>query len=82
MYVTYDPDVDAAYIHLRILRPGDATYTYPAQPEINTDMINLDFDKDARLIGIEVLSASQHLPPELLTAAVPPGHRPDDTNAA
>lgn len=32
-------------------------------------MINLDFDREGRLIGIEVLSASRSLPPELLAEA-------------
>lgn len=75
MYVTYDAEVDAAYIYLRSIGSGDVSYTYLADPEIETGMINLDFDKEARLIGIVVLSASQHLPPEVLAAAVPPGHR-------
>jgi uncharacterized protein YuzE len=63
----------AAYISFREIEPGGAAYTYPARPEIETDMINLDFDRDGRLIGIEVLSASRHLPPELLADATPPG---------
>jgi uncharacterized protein YuzE len=33
------------------------------------DTINLDFDHDGRLIAIEVLSASEQLPPELLSDA-------------
>jgi len=69
MRVEYDAAADAAYIYLREIRKGDASYTLIAEPEIDTDMINLDFDKDARLIGIEVLSASRHLPPELLANA-------------
>ena len=73
MRVTYDPEVDAAYIYLREIEPGGSAYTYIAEPEIRTDMINLDFDRDGRLIGIEVLSASRHLPVELIDQATPPG---------
>ena len=73
MRVTYDPEIDAAYIYLREIETGGAAYTYPARPEIETDMINLDFDREGRLIGIEVLSASRHLPAELITQATPPG---------
>jgi uncharacterized protein YuzE len=73
MRVTYDPEVDAAYIYLREIEAGGAVYTYLAEPEIQTDMINLDFDREGRLIGIEVLSASLHLPPELIARATPPG---------
>jgi uncharacterized protein YuzE len=73
MRVTYDPAVDAAYIYLREIEAGGAVYTYLAKPEIETDMINLDFDREGRLIGIEVLSASHHLPRELIAQAPPPG---------
>jgi uncharacterized protein YuzE len=67
--VTYDASVDAAYIYLREIGAAEVRHTHTAEPEIQTDMINLDFDADARLIGIEVLSASRHLPPELLADA-------------
>jgi uncharacterized protein YuzE len=73
MRVTYDPEADAAYIYFREIEPGGAVYTYEAEPEIETDMIHLDFDRDARLISIEVLSASRHLPPELIARAGPSG---------
>jgi uncharacterized protein YuzE len=73
MRVSYDEEVDAAYIYLREIEAGGAAYTYAARPEIETDMINLDFDRDGRLIGIEILSASRHLPPQLLAEAQPPG---------
>jgi uncharacterized protein YuzE len=73
MRISYDPEVDAAKIYLREIEFGGAVYTYTAKPEIETDMINLDFDREGRLIGIEVLSASRHLPPELIAEAQPPG---------
>jgi uncharacterized protein YuzE len=66
MRVRYDPEADAAYIYLREIEPGGVDDTYMADPEVATDMINLDFDRDGRLIGIEVLSASRQLPPELI----------------
>jgi uncharacterized protein YuzE len=69
MRVTYDPSVDAAYIYLREAAARDASYTYVAEPEIPTDLIDLDFDSDGRLIGVEVLSASRHLPAALLAVA-------------
>jgi uncharacterized protein YuzE len=50
--VTYDPRADAAYIYLvDPTGPGDACRTVQASPDIN-----LDFDKEGRLIGIELLS--------------------------
>lgn len=70
MKVTYDASVDAAYIYLRGIGPGGVAHTHVVEPrEIEIDMINLDFDEDSRLIGIEVLSASRHLPPEVLKSA-------------
>lgn len=70
--MTYDPEVDAAYIALQRIGCGGVKYTYVTEPGIDTGMINLDFDGDGRLIGIEVLSASTSLPPQLLTNAKRP----------
>jgi uncharacterized protein YuzE len=47
--VSYDPDVEAAYIYLTEIGPG-----------------GVDFDAEGRLVGIEVLKASQTLPKHLL----------------
>lgn len=68
--VTYDKTVDAAYVyftepHVR----ADAAHTYPCDPVEVDGMINLDFDKDGRIIGIEVLGASSKLPKHLLESA-------------
>ena len=58
-----------AYIYLREIGAGEVAHTHVTEPEIETGMINLDFDREDRLIGIEVLSASQFLPAELLANA-------------
>ena len=52
MKVEYDARADAAYISLRAIGPGDAVRQVPCDPEM-LDVI-LDFDRDDRLIGIEV----------------------------
>jgi uncharacterized protein YuzE len=65
-------------LRLSEIEPGGAVDTYTADPEIETDLINLDFDRERRLIGIEVLSASRHLPPELISQATPPGRQRHD----
>lgn len=67
MKVTYDDTVDAAYIQLadEIGARGVAN-TYPCDPVEVGGMINLDFDADGRLVGIEVMDASKRLPPEVL----------------
>jgi len=62
MKVRYDARVDAAYI---VLRPDDERaafdFTYSCdQGEVGGE-INIDFDVDGRIIGIEVLRASKML---------------------
>ena len=48
---------------------GGVADTVPLDPVAIGGMINLDFDAEGRLIGIEVLAASQRLPLGLLTHA-------------
>jgi len=73
MRVTYDRSVDAAYIHLEErIQPGGVAYTYPCDPLEVRGEINLDFDHEGRLLGIEVLDASKMLPAAILASAVPP----------
>jgi uncharacterized protein YuzE len=68
--ITYDAVADAVYIYLQDdILAGDAVRTYPCDPIEVDGMINLDFDRDGRLIGIEVLGAKNKLPPELLRQA-------------
>ena len=66
MNVKYDVSTDAAYIQLvEEIAPGGVAKTYPCDP-IEAGMINLDFDHEGRLLGIEVLGASKVLPARLL----------------
>jgi uncharacterized protein YuzE len=70
MRVTYDKAVDAAYIYFTAIPDGGVARTFLVDEFVKTtDMINLDFDKANRLLGIEVLSASTQLPKELLDSA-------------
>jgi uncharacterized protein YuzE len=62
MKITYDPEVDAAYIELREIEAGGVASTVLGEPDSEAFMINLDFDKDENLIGIEIMSASKRLP--------------------
>ncbi|MFJ7326245.1 DUF2283 domain-containing protein [Streptomyces cyaneofuscatus] len=72
--VTYDEAVDAAYVHLTEPRAHvTSARMYPCDPVDTDGMINLDFDEQGRLIGIEVLAASSQLPEYLLRSA----ERPD-----
>ncbi|WHP16204.1 DUF2283 domain-containing protein [Cellulomonas sp. ES6] len=72
MRVTYDAGVDAAYIYLAAeVRAGGVARTVPVDPRETDGMINLDFDAEGRLVGIEVLDASRFLSPDLLALAEP-----------
>ncbi|MGY4984076.1 DUF2283 domain-containing protein [Streptomyces sp. 900105755] len=68
--VTYDKKADAAYVYF--IDPqarAKAARMYPCDPVGVGGMINLDFDEQDRLIGIEVLAASSKLPKYLLESA-------------
>lgn len=59
--VEYDPVVDAAYIRFS---QEDIFET-----EEVSQGIMLDYDKDGRIVGLEVLDARTHLPKDLLSQA-------------
>lgn len=68
--LSIDHEVNAAYIGLQprdAVQPSAAT-TVPIDADIN-----LDFDDEGRLIGIEVLSATNRLNPALLQDAAGSG---------
>ena len=66
MNIDYDSSIDAAYIHLgKNVQEGEVKNTYPCDPIAVDGEINLDFDSDGRLIGIEVQNASKTLRTEL-----------------
>jgi uncharacterized protein YuzE len=70
MNTTYDLDGDIAYIQLKDqIGAGGVAYTYPCDPAEVKGMIHLDFDAEDRLVGIEVMSASQKLPIDFLDDA-------------
>jgi uncharacterized protein YuzE len=78
MKLTYSERVDAAYLYLA----GEdalAARTYPCDPAQAGAMINLDFDANGRLIGIEVLDASKVLPADMLATARRIGSVPEAT---
>jgi len=67
--ITYDRQVNAAYISLTGRVSTKPARMYACDPIDVDGMINLDFDDEDRLIGIEVLAASSKLPQQLLDAA-------------
>jgi uncharacterized protein YuzE len=67
MRLTYDADADAAYIYVVDgIGAGGVAKTVPVDPAEVGGMINLDFDADGQLLGIEILDASSYLPREIL----------------
>ncbi|MXQ65849.1 DUF2283 domain-containing protein [Actinomadura rayongensis] len=68
--VTYDRRANAAYLYLAHSGVGArVAHTYPCDPIDVGGMINLDFDQDGCLVGVEVLDARSKLPRQLLDAA-------------
>jgi uncharacterized protein YuzE len=68
--ITYDPDADAAYIYVvDEIGSGGVAKTVPVDPTEVGGMINLDFDSEGHLLGIEILDASAYLPAQLLGGA-------------
>ena len=73
MDATFEPGTNMAYVYLT--NAGDAgtvDYTEPLiidLPDGSRRLINLDFDADGRLIGIEVDGAANALPLSLLARA-------------
>jgi uncharacterized protein YuzE len=68
--IEYERRTDQAYIYLREIAAGDAVTQIP----ILEDAIHvvLDLDVEGRLIGVDVMGASQSLPPEILSDAPEP----------
>lgn len=65
MRIEYDKEADAAYIYIvESIEDGEALKTI----ELNENII-LDFDKDGKLLGIEILDASKVLSKELLISS-------------
>lgn len=60
--VAYDTEADAAYIYLTPENEAaKVVMTYPCNPVETKAEINLDFNAEGQLIGVEVLDASKKL---------------------
>jgi uncharacterized protein YuzE len=67
--IKYDREADAAYVYLcEEIPAGGVAQTVPVDPKAIGGMVNLDLDDGGRIIGLEVLDASELLRPELLPA--------------
>jgi len=76
MRVTFDPEIDMAYIYLHESHEGHTVArTEPLIVDLRNGsrrLINLDFDSGGRLLGIEIDGAAAALPRSLLKAAEKP----------
>ncbi|MCE3233615.1 MAG: hypothetical protein K0R98_1872 [Rickettsiaceae bacterium] len=71
MKITYDKEANAAYILIKEnILPGEVKKTYCCNVNDVNGFINLDFDKNGKLIGVEVLDAKSKLPEEALKYGV------------
>ncbi len=65
MKFTYDKEVDAAYIYLEYpIHSGQVEKTV----ELNEN-INLDYDSEGKLLGVEILNAKKNLKEKTLEEA-------------
>ena len=70
MRITYDNEVDAAYVYIEDHIPaGAAVTTHVCDTDLAAGSIHLDLDSDGRLLGIEILGASRVLPKKALAEA-------------
>ena len=72
MNITYDPDADAAYINIadniaegRVCRTVEVSFS----PNDEHSYVNVDFNQDGNVLGIEILDASSHLDPQVIASA-------------
>ncbi len=71
MRVTYDPEVDAAYIYCTDAKPrGRIAHSVHLAGELLG--VHVDLDSSGRILGIEVLEATDLLPSDLLAKAERP----------
>lgn len=69
MNITYDKDVDAAYITIGAAVEEGQVHSTVVCEEKDAEGIHLDFDKKGRLLGIEILGASRLISAETLADA-------------
>ena len=70
--MTYDPEVDAAYISLTDAQLTPGRESVPCEPPEGVHaMVFMDW-KDGKIVGVEVLGASALLHPDVIEAAGQP----------
>lgn len=69
MKVTHSVNADAVYIAFKEIAFGESAVQHAVVSDKLRPEVILDIDTEGRLIGIEVLGATEGLPPEFLEAA-------------
>lgn len=73
MRFTYDPDADAAFLHIvDPIAPGQASRGEMCDLELREGAVIVVLDADDRLLGVEVLGASRLIPADVLQQAERP----------
>jgi len=68
MKINIDKEVDIAYIYIKSdIQEGEVKKSI----EVNENII-LDFDNQGKLLGIEVINASENLSEELINSVIKP----------
>ena len=57
MRIEFDKEADAAYFYFKEIGGGEVAETISLN-----DSVNVDLDKNGKVLGIEILDASEHLP--------------------
>jgi len=57
MNIEFDKEADAAYVYFKEIGNGEVAETITLN-----DSVNIDLDKNGKVLGIEILDASEHLP--------------------
>jgi uncharacterized protein YuzE len=75
MYMTYSPDVDAAYVYFRPIESGEVTQQHVVKLTTLRSQHDLVFDltTNGELVGFEVLDASLLFSQPVLNDARRPG---------
>ncbi|MFF1571159.1 DUF2283 domain-containing protein [Leifsonia sp. NPDC058292] len=69
MRLTYDPELDVAHLRFDTGTDPLSAERSPGGTPFAGSYVDLEYDADGHLIGIEVLGARQILRPEVLAAA-------------
>ena len=81
MKITYDKQADAAYVMIAdCIDDGEAAIQlHSIETPGGKGEATLDFDRNGKLLGMEILGAEEVLQPEVLARAEPPATDPDNS---